>query len=86
VYSEFEHQLLIMRVRIKCQATVFATNSPTMSSYPYTCDLEISFPTASHAEIVKKTLEVDREIGDRAVKTFSLMPGANTTDQVVLLV
>lgn len=57
-----------------------------MASYPYTCDLEIFFPTASEADIVKRALEVDREIGDGVVKTFSLGPGANTFEEVVLTV
>jgi hypothetical protein len=57
-----------------------------MTSYPYTCDLEISFPTARQADIVKRALEVDREIGNGVVKTFSLGTGANTTEEVLLTV
>lgn len=57
-----------------------------MTSFPYTCDLEISFPTARHAEIVKRSLEVDRELGDRVTKTFTIKAGANTADLVVLVV
>lgn len=57
-----------------------------MASFPYICDLEISFPTAKLAEIVKKSLEVDRELGDRVTKTFTLKPRENTTEPVILLV
>jgi Transcription factor Pcc1 len=61
---------------------IMTTNEP----FPYKCDLEISLPTARHAETVKKALEVDQEIGDRVTKSFSLKPGINTADLVVLLV
>lgn len=63
--------------------------SVKMTSLPYSCDLEISFPTAIQAETVMKVLQVDRELDDRVSKTFALKsPGGNTTtkDLVVLLV
>jgi hypothetical protein len=58
----------------------------TNPSFPYKCNLEISLPTAGHAETTMKALEVDREIGDRVNKSFSLKPGTDTGDLVVLLV
>lgn len=58
----------------------------TNSSFRYKCVLEISLPTAGHAETIMKALEVDREIGDRVTKSFSFKPGTNTGDLVVLRV
>ena len=64
------------------QLEIMTTDLP----FPYKCDLEISFPTARHAETVMKALEVDQDVGDRVTKSFSLKPGINTESLVVLLV
>lgn len=56
----------------------FLSRFITMESLPYVCDLEITFPNAKHAEIVKRTLEVDKELNDdRVTKKFSLQQGSN---------
>jgi Transcription factor Pcc1 len=40
--------------------------------YTYVCDIRVSFPTTKIAQQVKQVMEVDRETGNRVVKTFSL--------------
>mmetsp|Transcript_3033 Transcript_3033/g.3653 ORF Transcript_3033/g.3653 Transcript_3033/m.3653 type:complete len:108 (-) Transcript_3033:993-1316(-) len=54
------------------------------NSFPYECDLEISFPTKEHAHIVKSAMEVDEEIGDRIKKTFSIAKSSTTDEPVVM--
>jgi hypothetical protein len=49
--------------------------------YRYVCEIRISFPTAKHAEQTKKVMEVDREVGDRVVKSFALEP-ASPSDEI----
>ncbi len=44
----------------------------------YVCEVDVSFSSAVDAESVKRVLEVDKEISDRATKSFSLVPGENT--------
>jgi hypothetical protein len=44
-----------------------------MSSYPYRCQVDVSFPKPQQAEYAMKVLQVDREPGDRVVKSFSLV-------------
>ena len=52
-------------------ATAEADGS-TDATYPYVAELEISFPTVTHAEYTCKVLEVDSELGDRIKRTATL--------------
>ena len=47
---------------------------PTMSfeTFPYTCDVKITLPNERQADIAKKVMEVDEEIGNRARKTLQI--------------
>jgi tRNA threonylcarbamoyladenosine modification (KEOPS) complex Pcc1 subunit len=40
------------------------------SEHPYSCDIEIALRSPQQAADVRKILEVDREIGDRVMKSF----------------
>lgn len=44
----------------------------TSLDYRYSCEIEVTFPTARHAQQVLQVLQVDQEIGERATKTLSL--------------
>ena len=48
-----------------------------MSDEPkdYVCEIDLTFASAEEAENVKKVMEVDREMGDKVVKTFALLEG-----------
>jgi hypothetical protein len=52
----------------------------------YVCEVDVTFSSSLDAERVKRVLEVDKEISDRATKRFSLVPGENSTDLVVMRV
>ena len=54
------------------------------NSFPYECDVEISFPTTEHANTVKRAMEVDEEIGDRIKKTFSIAKSSTSDEPVVM--
>jgi hypothetical protein len=45
----------------------------TTMDYPYACEIDISFPTALIAEQTRDVMQVDKELGDRVTKTFSLI-------------
>ena len=57
-------------------------------NYPYACRIDIRFPTHQQAEQTMQVLQVDREPGDRVVKTFSLAKtnesGSEGADVVVM--
>jgi len=40
--------------------------------YPYKCEIEVTFPSPVQARRAKSVLEVDGELGDKVIKTFSL--------------
>ena len=42
--------------------------------YPYTCEIDVSFPTAAGAKRTRDVLSVDKELGDRVVKTIVVLP------------
>ena len=42
--------------------------------YPYTCEIDVSFPTAASAKRTRDVLCVDKELGDRVVKTIIVLP------------
>ena len=45
--------------------------------YPYTCELQVAFPTAWHAEQTMRVLQVDQEVDNsRVTKSFSLEASA----------
>jgi hypothetical protein len=48
-------------------------NSLTMADYPYACEIDIAFPTDLIAQQTRDVMQVDKEIGDRVTKTFSLV-------------
>jgi hypothetical protein len=45
---------------------------------PYTCEIDISLPTALCAEQARDVLQVDRELGDAVIKTFYLISPAES--------
>jgi hypothetical protein len=45
----------------------------TTIAYPYACEIDIAFPTALIAQQTRDVLQVDKELGDRVTKTFSLV-------------
>ena len=50
-----------------------STNNTSEKSKPYQCEIDIAFPTSLHALHAKQVLEVDREIGDKVVKSFAIL-------------
>jgi hypothetical protein len=52
----------------KAKTTSVCSDSP----FRYSCEIEVTFPTAKHAQLVLQVLQVDQEIGERATKTLSL--------------
>jgi hypothetical protein len=44
-----------------------------MMEYPYACEIDITFPTALIAEQARDVMQVDKELGDRVTKSFSLL-------------
>ena len=42
-------------------------------SHPYACRIEVRFPKNEDAEQAVQGLQVDREPGDRVVKSFSVV-------------
>ena len=40
---------------------------------PYKCEVDVEFPTVSHARRARDVLSVDKEIGDRTVRTLTLV-------------
>eukprot|EP00545_Synedropsis_sp_CCMP1620_P002114 CAMPEP_0119004760 /NCGR_PEP_ID=MMETSP1176-20130426/1338_1 /TAXON_ID=265551 /ORGANISM="Synedropsis recta cf, Strain CCMP1620" /LENGTH=98 /DNA_ID=CAMNT_0006956505 /DNA_START=23 /DNA_END=319 /DNA_ORIENTATION=- len=48
-------------------------------AFPYTCELDVSFPTKESAIRTKEIMCVDEEIGNRVVKTLEIVP-ANDDD------
>jgi hypothetical protein len=50
------------------------SQSITMSSttHPHSCIVCLALPTTLHAEQIMRVMEVDKEIGDRVIKTFSI--------------
>jgi len=56
------------------------------NSFPYECDLDITFPTEDHADTVKRAMEVDEEIGDRIKKSFSIVKSSSNDELVVMRV
>ena len=55
-------------------------------TFPYVCEIDLSFPSAAHAEKTMKLLRVDREIGDRVTKSFSLEKSADRDEATILRV
>ena len=51
----------------------------TVIEFPYSCEIDIAFPTTRHAEQAMKVMEVDKEIGKRATKSFCLIPPDDDT-------
>jgi hypothetical protein len=47
--------------------------------YPYACEIEVSFPTAASASRTRDVLRVDKELGNRVVKTIEVYPIDPTT-------
>jgi hypothetical protein len=45
----------------------------TTMDYPYACEIDIAFPTALIAQQTRDVMQVDKELGDRVTKTFSLI-------------
>ena len=45
----------------------------TIVQLPYCCVIEITLPSAQIADQIRRILQVDKEIGDRAVKTYSVL-------------
>jgi hypothetical protein len=43
------------------------------TSFPYSCEIELTFPTAHHAAGTMHVLQVDQEIGDRVTKSFQVL-------------
>ena len=44
----------------------------SFETFPYTCDVKITLPNERQADIAKKVMEVDEEIGNRARKTLQI--------------
>ena len=53
--------------------------------YPYKCQLDIAFPCQDDADKVKRVLEVDEEVGDRVLKSFSLAASSPSADTKTIL-
>jgi hypothetical protein len=47
-------------------------SSEVNKEYPFECDVKISFPSEKQADLTKKVMEVDEEIGNRVKKTLSI--------------
>ncbi|KAL7574584.1 hypothetical protein ACA910_015934 [Epithemia clementina (nom. ined.)] len=47
--------------------------------FPYCCDIDVTFPTSRHAEQTMQVMRVDKELGDKVVKSFSLHGEGNRT-------
>lgn len=41
--------------------------------YPYVCQIDVSFPNSLDAKRAMQVLQVDKEPGNRVVKSFSLI-------------
>ena len=50
---------------------------------PYSCEIDISFPTAISAQQAKEVLQVDTELVDTVVKTFSLIRHSEATSDAL---
>lgn len=50
-------------------------------NYPYACQIDIRFPTNRQAEQAIQVLQVDREPGERVVKSFSIVNAAEEEGQ-----
>ena len=42
------------------------------ASYPYACDIKLTFPSPKQAEIATRVMQVDEEIGNRVKKSVSV--------------
>lgn len=49
-------------------------------TFPYTCELDVTFPTNESASRTKEVMCVDEEIGNRVEKTLEIL----STDSKVL--
>ena len=47
-------------------------------NYPYSCQIDIQFPTDRQAEQAMQVLQVDREPGDRVTKSFSVVSSSGS--------
>jgi hypothetical protein len=70
------HILLIVKLPIiqpfppQQKTTTTMTTTP---AFPYTCELDVTFPTDESAIQTKEVMEVDDEVGNRVVKTLEIL-------------
>eukprot|EP00545_Synedropsis_sp_CCMP1620_P002058 CAMPEP_0119022800 /NCGR_PEP_ID=MMETSP1176-20130426/28763_1 /TAXON_ID=265551 /ORGANISM="Synedropsis recta cf, Strain CCMP1620" /LENGTH=103 /DNA_ID=CAMNT_0006977739 /DNA_START=4 /DNA_END=315 /DNA_ORIENTATION=+ len=53
----------------------------TEKSFPYTCELDVTFPTKESAKRTTDVMCVDEEVGNRVVKTLEILPSSASTDE-----
>ena len=47
---------------------------------PYKAQVEVTFPTPTQAKHAMDVLSVDGELGDKVIKTFAIVPSAESGD------
>ena len=47
---------------------------------PYKAQVEVTFPTPTQAKHAMDVLSVDGELGDKVIKTFAIVPSAESDD------
>jgi hypothetical protein len=50
------------------------------TDFPYACEVEIILPSTTTAVDLMRIMSVDKEVGDRVLKTFHVVPSSTPSD------